>query len=220
MSNIKTGDIVEPTSPRLGLPRGSTWRVTARIGNDCELSPHNDCAASFRQRAYGRRFSVDYLETVGLFRMVVEKPRPISDFDSIFAEALRPCEPKPKQVIDPDMLVAQAAQALDNAKELQAKARRKAAEARKLAEKQAKEAAEREAEARRRVEVALRIDRDKALARATIDLLVEINNLNAGGPDRPANQAIAAHAAQLDPLARSYGYKVAKAGSIFVVTKA
>src|SRR5574337_1198647 len=198
MSNIKTGDIVEPTSPRLGLPRGSTWRVTARIGNDCELSPHNDCAVSFRQRAYGRRFSVDYLETVGLFRMVVEKPRPISDFDSIFAEALRPCEPKPKQVIDPDMLVAQAAQALDNAKE----------------------AAEREAEARRRVEVALRIDRDKALARATIDLLVEINNLNAGGPDRPANQAIAAHAAQLDLLARSYGYKVAKAGSIFVVTKA
>lgn len=159
---------------------------------------------------------VDYLETVGLFRMVVEKPRPISDF----AEALRPCEPKPKQAIDPDTLVAQAAQALDNAKELQAQARRKAAEARKQAEKRAKEQAEREAEAQRRVEVTLRIERAKALARATIDLLVELQNLNAGGPDRPANQAIAAHATQLDPLARSYGYKVAKAGSIVVVTKA
>lgn len=216
MSNIKMGDIVEPTSPSLGLPLGSTWRVTARIGNDCKLSPHNDCAVSFRQRAYGRRFSVDYLETVGLSRMAVEKPRPISDFE----EDLPACEPKPEKAIDPDTLVAQAAQALYNAKELQAQARRKAAEARKQAEKKAKEAAQREAEARRRVEVALRIDSDKALARATIDLLVEINNLNAGGPDRPANQAIAAHAAQLDPLARSYGYKVAKAGSIFVVTKA
>lgn len=111
MSNIKTGDIVKPTSTRLGLPLGSTWRVTARIGNDCELSPHNDCAVSFGQRAYGRRFFVYYLETVGLSRMAVKKPRPLSDLvvDSIFEEDLPACEPKPKQAIDPDTLVAQAA---------------------------------------------------------------------------------------------------------------
>ena len=139
MSNIKAGDIVEPISPRLGLPRGSKWRVTARIGNDCE--------------------------------------------------------PEPKQAIDPDTLVAQAAQALDNAKELQARARRKA-------------------------EVIRRIEADKRLAGATLSLLSEIANLNAGLPDRPADSLVAAHATQLDPLARSYGYKVAKAGSIVVVTKA
>lgn len=220
MSNIKMGDIVGPISPRVNLPIGSTWRVTARIGNDCELSPRNDCAVAFRQRAYGRRFPVDSLETVGLSRTVAEKPRPISDPYSIFAEALRPCEPKPEQAIDPDMLVAQAAQALDNAKELQAQARRKAAEARKQAEKRAKEQAEREAEAERKAEVIRCIEADKRLAGATLSLLSEIANLNAGLPDRPADSLVAAHATQLDPLARSYGYKVAKAGSIVVVTKA
>lgn len=213
MSNIKTGDIVTPVAAVLGLPRGSTWRVTACIGNGCELAPHNALAVSFRQRACGRRFSVDYLETV-------EKPRPISDFDSIFAEALRHCEPKPEQAIDPDTLVAQAAQALDNAKELQAQARRKAAEARKQAEKRAKEQAEREAGAERKAEVSRRIKADKRLAGATLSLLSEISNLHAGLPDRPADTMVAAHATQLDPLARSYGYKIAKAGSIVVVTKA
>ena len=137
MSNIKTGDIVEPTSPRLGLPPG--------------------------QRAYDRRVSVDYLE---------------------------------------------------------AQARRKDAEAREQAEKRAKEQAEREAEAERKAEVIRRIEADKRLAGATLSLLSEIANLNAGLPDRPADSLVAAHATQLDPLARSYGYKVAKAGSIAVVTKA
>ena len=130
MSNIKTGDIVEPTSPRLGLPPG--------------------------QRAYDRRVSVDYLE----------------------------------------------------------------AQAREQAEKRAKEQAEREAEAERKAEVIRRIEADKRLAGATLSLLSEIANLNAGLPDRPADSLVAAHATQLDPLARSYGYKVAKAGSIAVVTKA
>ena len=79
--------------------------------------------------------------------------------------------------------------------------------------------AEREAEAQRKAEVIRRIEADKRPAEATLSLLSEIANLNAGGPDRPADSLVAAHATMLDPLARSYGYKIAQAGSIFVVTK-
>lgn len=220
MSNIKAGDIVKPFSPRLGLPIISTWRVEARIGNECELSPYNDFAKFYNGRVYGRRFSVDYLETVGVCRRTVEKLRPISDFDSIAEEDLRLCEPNPEQVIDHDMLVAQAAQALDAAKE---HARKTREEARAAAKAEAKRKAVRLAAKRACEEheaVALRLHNDLELAAATSALIAELIRLHNGGAEHTASPAIAMHAEQLQPLAKSYGYNIAKPGVIAIVVKA
>lgn len=123
-------------------------------------------------------------------------------------------------VEDADKIVERAEETLKLARE-NAKAKRKQeAEAQRQRAAAAKKAeAVREALARQAA-VEARLDAEVSLARATIDLLHELRRKHQGGEDQPAHPAIAKHADQLDPLARTYGYKIAKAGTVTVVTKA
>lgn len=206
MSNIKTGDIVEPTSPSLGLPRGSTWRVAARIGNDCELLPHNDCAVSFRQHVCGRRFSVDYLETVDLFRI---DDKTVNFGDLMVADPVK----------DADKQVEQAAAALDAAKENARKAREEARAAAKAeAKRKAAIEAEKKALAKHKA-LSARLHADRCLGEATLALIAEVSRLHNGGAEQVAPSSIAMHAEQLQPLAKSYGYRIVKPSLLAQVVK-
>ena len=72
-------------------------------------------------------------------------------------------------------------------------------------------------EARRALSAKLHADR--CLGEATLDLIAEVSRLNNGGPEKTAAASIAAHVEQLQPLARSYGYRIAKPSMIALVVK-
>ena len=88
----------------------------------------------------------------------------------------------------------------------------------------AKAKADKEAAARAKVEedkrqLAARLHADRCLAEATLELIGEVAWLNNGCAERPAAVGIANHADQLQPLARSYGYRIAKPSAIALVVK-
>ena len=92
------------------------------------------------------------------------------------------------------------------------------------AAKAAKAKADKEAAARAKVEearkeLAATLHADRCLGEATLELIAEVSRLNNGGPERPADPSIAAHCDQLQPLARSYGYRIAKPSMIALVVK-
>lgn len=127
-------------------------------------------------------------------------------------------------MVDPvksaDKLVEQAAATLDAAKRNARKAREEA-KARAKADakrKAAVEAAKKAWEERQAIEK--RLHKDRALAVATVALISELSRLHAGGPEQIAASSIAEHAEQLQPLANSYGYKIAKPGALAIVVKA
>lgn len=119
-----------------------------------------------------------------------------------------------------DNVVSDAVAKLEAAKKLarkvreEAKAKAKAeAEAKRKAEAEKKAAEERQA-------ISDRLRQDRYLAEATVALISELSRLHNGGAEQPAASSIAAHAEQLQPLAKSYGYKIAKPGVIAIVVKA
>ena len=59
---------------------------------------------------------------------------------------------------------------------------------------------------------------DQELARATTALLAEIARLNNGGVNQPAATLVSQRAAELQPLAKRHGYKLAAAGTLHVLT--
>ncbi len=84
--------------------------------------------------------------------------------------------------------------------------------------------ADKEAAARAKVEearkaLAAKLHADRCLGEATLELIAEVSRLNNGGAERPADTSIATHCAQLQPLARSYGYRIVKPSMIALVVK-
>ena len=119
-----------------------------------------------------------------------------------------------------DKLVKRAAATLDAAKENARKARE---EARAVAKAEAKRKAAAEAAKKAREEreaVSIRLHKDRDLAAATAALIAELSRLHNGGVEKESAAIIAMHAEQLQPLAKSYGYKIAKPGVIAIVVKA
>ena len=92
------------------------------------------------------------------------------------------------------------------------------------AAKLAKAKADKEAAAKAKAEEAkrqlsARLDADRCLGEATLALIAEVSRLHFGGPEHVAHSSIANHVDQLQPLAKSYGYRIAKPSLLAQVVK-
>lgn len=227
MSRFIPGDYVRPINPAAGLPCGSVW-VVSRYHNKARGAVEL-CASSLTARdsyppshVIGRVFADHNFEKVvmvgGQWKAAPSRTVMVAPVElGVPAEQLiAMADP----VESADMLVEQAAAALAAAKESARKAREEArardkAEAKRRA---AVESAKRAFEEHRAIEH--RLHKDRGLAEATVALIAELSRLHNGGAEQPAASSIAEHAEQLQPLAKSYGYKIAKPGVIAIVVKA
>lgn len=242
MSRFIPGDYVRPINPNHGLPRGSVWIVSRYHNKDLGTVELYSIAAAVRgsyPQSYviGRRFADYNFEKVVMVggqwkpthpRTVMIDPFAMDEVRFVGSVTGRISSHAPNmqsiQKADPvksaDKLVEQAAATLDAAKENARKAREEARAAAKAEAKReaAAEAAKKASEERQAISARLHKDRD--LAVATVALIAELSRLHNGGAEQTASPAIAAHADQLQPLAKSYGYKIAKPGVIAIVVKA
>ncbi len=90
--------------------------------------------------------------------------------------------------------------------------------------KAAKAEADKKAAARAKMEearkaLAAKLYADRCLAEATLELIAEVSRLNNGGSEQVADASIAQHIEQLQPLAKSYGYRIAKPSMLAQVVK-
>ena len=90
--------------------------------------------------------------------------------------------------------------------------------------KAAKAKADKEAAARAKREearraLAAKLYADRCLGEATLELIAEVSRLNNGGSEQVAAASIAQHIDQLQPLAKSYGYRIAKPSMLAQVVK-
>lgn len=131
------------------------------------------------------------------------------------------------QAVDPvqaalsiaDNAVVSAEQKLADAKEQARKQRALAVEKARAKAKSDKEAAVKaEAEEAKR-QLAARLHADRCLAEATLALIAEVSRLNNGGSEQIASHSVAVHADQLQALAKSYGYRIAKPSMLAQVVK-
>ena len=208
------GDYVRPNNTC--LPRDTVWRVVGTIGG-LELSPAN-AAAKACQPVAGLRFLADGFEIVYEFN---DQWLPLQPKSPVMPAATVPDEELPKIMFAAAHAsrVSAACARLKDAQKLEAERRKELREA-----KAAKAKADKEAAARTKVEEArraraARLHDDRCLAEATLALIGEISRLNNGGSEQPAAHGIAAYCDQLQPLARSYGYRIAKPSMIALVVK-
>lgn len=118
-----------------------------------------------------------------------------------------------------DNVVSDAEAKLEAAKKLARKVR-EAAKVKAKAEAEAKRKAEAEKKAaEERQAISDRLRQDRYLAEATVALIAELTRLHNGGAEQVAPSSIAKHAEQLQTLAKSYGYKIAKTGALAIVVK-
>ena len=230
---IACDDKVRPNNTDLGLPLWSRWRVLGTIGG-LKLYPHNDEAKAVKHLVAGLRFkSEDFnrqtLNAVGVW--VDELPMPSAD--EVMAERMSSSSPLPEITFANSDAVTTATAAAEQASWASAHCASLLEAARKLeAERQqelreakaAKAKADKEAAARAKVEEArkalsAKLHADRCLGEATLALIAEVSRLNNGGAERPADSSIAAHCDQLQALARSYGYRIAKPSMIALVVK-
>lgn len=90
--------------------------------------------------------------------------------------------------------------------------------------KAAKAKADKEASARAKREeareaLAAKLHADRCLAEATLELIAEVSRLNNGSSEQVADASIAQHIDQLQALAKSYGYRIAKPSMLAQVVK-
>lgn len=236
MSRFIPGDYVRPINSEPGLPRGSVWiirRVNAIsiVELDAPGFGPGCCSLTYVK---GRSFDDRNLEKVilvrGLWQAVDTFAKSAQDEIFQFGGAVTgrisssasnlQSIPKADPVQAADKLVEQAAATLDAAKE---NARKVREEARAAAKAEAKRKAAAEAAKKTREEreaIASRLHKDRDLAAATSALIAELSRLHNGGAEQDAAAIIAMHVEQLQPLAKSYGYKIAKPGVIAIVVKA
>lgn len=237
MSRFIPGDYVRPINPTTDLPRGSVWvvRYHNKDAGTVELYPIGTVelypiGSTFRDGylpsyVIGRVFADHNFEKVVMVdgqwcKAAVGKPTKTGvDPFSLADSCPNVQEEEGDPVKSADKLVEQAASSVaakENARKAreEAKARAKA-EAKRKAEASARAKAE---EARKALSAKLYADR--CLGEATLALIAEVSRLNNGGAEQTASPAIAEHAEQLQPLAKSYGYKIAKPGVIAIVVKA
>ena len=240
---IQRGDYVRPNTTSLGLPKGSVWRVSCSAGlvGTIKLEPENENARCVNRRATdGCRFPPQYFDKVVLCRgqwLAVDEAVSLSEpFDPFLAFAMSPFERSqnfqnlPKTQTN---AVATAKANLTNAANAAAAIEGLLEDARKMeaecegelqAAKVAKAKADKEAAAKAKAEEAkrqlsARLFADRCLGEATLELIAEVSRLNNGGSEQVAHSSIAAHVDQLQPLAKSYGYRIAKPSLLAQVVK-
>ena len=227
---IKRGDYVRPNNPSLGLPPRSVWRVACSAGA-LKLEPANETARCVNPRAtIGCRLPAHYFDKVELYN---GKWVEVNDADLLRDTAdpfgtLDMGVPKtqPSAVAKAEANLANAVNATAAlAGLLEANRKLEAVHAFELqAAKLAKAKADKEAAAKAKAEEAkrqlsARLNEDRCLGEATLALIDEVSRLNNGGYERVAHSSIAARADQLQPLAKSYGYRIAKPSLLAQVVK-
>lgn len=238
--SILRGDFVRPNNPAaVGLPRGSVWRVICTAGA-LKLDAENDEARRYRHKAAGHRFHNSNFDKVVLcrgqwvdVRDLVELRCPDSFFDDdVMTGRMQGSCASPQNMPKPDAVTVAAraaeqatntatavASMLESARKLEAERKAELRAARAAKAKADKEAAARAQVEEARKELAAKLHADRCLGEATLELIAEVSRMNNGGPERPADPSIAAHCDQLQPLARSYGYRIAKPSMIALVVK-
>lgn len=225
MSRFIPGDYVRPINHNPGLPRDSVW-VVRRYYNEAigtvELYSIGPAGLGSYPPSYvlGRVFAGSDFEKVdmvgGLWKTDNPPPAMVAPMELGDEQLIAMADP----VKSADKLVEQAAATLNAAKE---NARKTSEEARAAAKAEAKRKAEAAAAKKayeERQAISARLHKDRDLAAATVDLIAELSRLHNGGSERDAAASIALHVDQLQPLAKSYGYKIAKPGVIAIVVKA
>lgn len=238
---IQRGDFVRPTNNR-PLPKGSVWRVICSAGT-LKLEPENDVAKRVERSAFdGFHFAAQHFEKVvrcrGQWVSVRYKellPGPAWFFgDDVLTDPMSSTPaPEPAQRLTHADDVGRAAAAAEQAASATAAIGSLLEDARKLeAERQeelriakaAKAKADKEAAARAKMEearkaLAAKLYADRCLAEATLELIAEVSRLNNGGSEKVADASIAQHIDQLQPLAKSYGYRIVKPSMLAQVVK-
>lgn len=200
MARFYHGDHVRPSSPATGLPRRSVRDTWVAVDDAEGFMTDPVCLDP------------------GLFLRDVLDGSARAAATTASANAVGPWA---DAVAAADSMVVSAEQKLVDAKE---QARKQRAVAAQKAKEQAK--AEREAKANAEVKakrdaLLLRLQAAERLADATKALILEVQGLvKYATPERIAPQEVFQHVNQLDALAKSYGYKIVRAGSRCIVAKA
>lgn len=236
---ITQGDFVRPSNSFFGLPLDSVWRVVSAEGA-LKLEPENDAARVTNNVWVGNRYPYYNFDKVVLLHgqwVNALGAQALDDHFPAYADMLigRVPSPAPQSIPQP---VLSSADAVTTATEAAEQAARQAAVLNELLEsarkrerqrqeelreaKAAKAKADKVAAARAKADEARRVlsaklHADRCLGEATLDLIAEVSRLNNGGPEKTAAASIAAHVEQLQPLARSYGYRIAKPSMIALV---
>ena len=243
---ITQGDFVRPSNSFFGLPLDSVWRVVSAEGA-LKLEPENDAARNASGGWIGHRYPHYNFDKVVRFRGEWVLPMLIPDVDdpspeceypltaglpsARLRERQRPVKDIPQPVLTSADAVTTATDAAEQATRqaevlaelLESSRKRERQRLEELREaKAAKAKADKVAAARAKADEARRalsakLHADRCLGEATLDLIAEVSRLNNGGPEKTAAASIAAHVEQLQPLARSYGYRIAKPSMIALV---
>ena len=229
---ISWDDKVRPNNTNLGLPLWSLWRVIGTIGG-LKLYPYGDDATAVKHLVAGLRFKPEdftrQTRNVDGEWVDAEEPAVLPAAPAI-SVANQADEPRRES-----KAVAKAREALSEAIkdseqqnaelvktrliETQRKAELRAVQ---LEAKRKEELRKAEAEARayeKSQALRVRLHADRCLGEATLELIAEVSRLHNGGPEAAAHASIANHVDQLQPLARSYGYRIVKPSIIAVVVK-
>lgn len=237
--SITRGDFVRPNNPDAGLPRGSVWRVICTAGA-LKLVAENDEARRYDHKATGRRFHNSNFDKVVLCRGQWVDVReaacqryPDSFFDDdVMTGRMQGSCAQPQSMPKPDAVTVAArdaeqatntaaavARMLESARKLEAERKAELRAARAAKAKADKEAAARAKMGEARRALAAKLHADRCLAEAGLELIAEVSRLNNGGSEQVADASIAQHIDQLQPLAKSYGYRIAKPSMIALVVK-
>lgn len=236
---IQRGDFVRPKEPSLSLPRGSVWRVVCSAGA-LKLAPENDRAQRVsRCVPLDCRYPAQDFDKVVLCRgqwVSVRDDVPTGRMSSIPGTPInwKPIPaPAPAERLthadDVDRAAAAAEQAarqaeaidelLESARKQERQRQEELREAKAAKAKADKEAAARAKREEAREALAAKLYADRCLAEAGLELIAEVSRLNNGGSEQVADASIAQHISQLQPLAKSYGYRIAKPSMLAQVVK-
>ena len=226
------GDKVRPNNINLGLPLWSIWRVTGTIGG-LKLCPHSADAEAVKHLVAGLRFKPEDFtpQTRNVVGEWVDADSsailPAAPASSVANQAGEPPR-EAKAVTKAREALAEAIKDAEKQNTELVKARcieagRKAAlRAAQLEAKRKEELRKVEAEARayeKSRALRVRLHADRCLGEATLELIAEVSRLHNGGPEAAAHASIANHADQLQPLARSYGYRIVKPSMVALVVR-
>ena len=233
---IQRGDFVRPNNNR-SLPQGSVWRVICSAGA-LKLEPENAVAKRVERSAFdGFRFAAQYFDKVVRCRgqWVSVRDEELLLGPTLYVGDDVPTQPKYQPnslfssadaVTTATVAAEQASNAADAINILLEATRKLEAERKQLLReaKAAKAKADKEAAARAKVEearkaLAAKLYADRCLAEATLELIAEVSRLHNGGPEQVADASIAQHIDQLQPLAKSYGYRIVKPSMLAQVVK-
>ena len=216
---IQRGAFVRPNTASLYLPLSSVWRVICTDGG-FKLEAVNAVAGISRCNVVGRRFAPrDFDEVVQLNGQWVDAQtaidrlrRPVSFCDDAVTAATVAAEQAANTTDAIDSL-------LEAARKLEAERQEELRAAKAAQAKADKEAAAKAKTEEVKRQLSARLHADRCLGEATLELIAEVSRLNNGGSEQVAHSSIASHAEQLQPLAKSYGYRIAKPSLLAQVVK-